>query len=160
METAPLFLDLGKPKPTLRQIEWRFVLVLSRTLIQTRKICERRNLFSVFFISAHPAIGQTQCECRIRIIGRAFNGEPGPGDLGVGLLLDLLLGLVNFAQIARRRVDQAGEIEHLGIFTDTCDPASVEARARYWAEKAAKMPASGSSIQNDRSKPLPSSAIV
>lgn len=37
----------------------------------------------------------------------------------------------------------AGEIEHLGIFTDTCDPGAVTARARYWAEKAAKMPADG-----------------
>lgn len=37
----------------------------------------------------------------------------------------------------------AGEIEHLGIFTDTCDPGTVTARARYWAEKAAKMPADG-----------------
>ena len=38
---------------------------------------------------------------------------------------------------------EAGTIEHLGIFTDTCDPVSVPARARYWAEKAAKMPADG-----------------
>ena len=38
---------------------------------------------------------------------------------------------------------EAGEIEHLGTFTDTCDPAAVPARARYWAEKAAKMPADG-----------------
>jgi enoyl-CoA hydratase/carnithine racemase len=38
---------------------------------------------------------------------------------------------------------EAGTVEHLGIFTDTCDPASVPARARYWAEKAAKMPADG-----------------
>jgi len=38
---------------------------------------------------------------------------------------------------------QAGEIEHLGIFTETCDSGSVSARARYWAEKAAKMPADG-----------------
>jgi enoyl-CoA hydratase len=38
---------------------------------------------------------------------------------------------------------EAGEIEHLGVFTDTCDPGSVTARARYWAEKAAKMPADG-----------------
>ncbi|MFP1150774.1 enoyl-CoA hydratase/isomerase family protein [Mycobacterium sherrisii] len=37
----------------------------------------------------------------------------------------------------------AGEIEHLGIFTETCDPGVVTARARYWAEKAAKMPADG-----------------
>ena len=38
---------------------------------------------------------------------------------------------------------EAGAVEHLGVFTDTCDPASVTARARYWAEKAAKMPADG-----------------
>jgi len=38
---------------------------------------------------------------------------------------------------------EAAAIEHLGIFTDTCDPAAVPARARYWAEKAAKMPADG-----------------
>ncbi|MFI5507521.1 enoyl-CoA hydratase/isomerase family protein [Mycobacterium sp. NPDC051804] len=38
---------------------------------------------------------------------------------------------------------EAGAVEHLGVFTETCDPASVTARARYWAEKAAKMPADG-----------------
>src|ERR1700753_4130461 len=38
---------------------------------------------------------------------------------------------------------EAGAIEHLGIFTDTCDPGLVSVRARYWAEKAAKMPADG-----------------
>ncbi|OBK40794.1 enoyl-CoA hydratase [Mycobacterium sp. 1245111.1] len=38
---------------------------------------------------------------------------------------------------------EAGSIENLGIFTETCDPACVTARARYWAEKAAKMPADG-----------------
>jgi enoyl-CoA hydratase/carnithine racemase len=37
----------------------------------------------------------------------------------------------------------AGELEHLGVFTETCDPDAVTARARYWAEKAAKMPADG-----------------
>jgi len=40
-------------------------------------------------------------------------------------------------------VIEAGEVEQLGIFTDTCDPSAVSARARYWAEKAAKMPADG-----------------
>jgi enoyl-CoA hydratase len=38
---------------------------------------------------------------------------------------------------------EAGAIEHLGVFTETCDPASVPARAGYWAQKAAKMPADG-----------------
>ncbi len=38
---------------------------------------------------------------------------------------------------------EAGTIEHLGVFTDTCDAEDVGARARYWAEKVAKMPADG-----------------
>jgi enoyl-CoA hydratase len=38
---------------------------------------------------------------------------------------------------------EAAAVEHLGVFTETCDPAAVSARARYWAEKAAKMPADG-----------------
>lgn len=38
---------------------------------------------------------------------------------------------------------EAGAIEHLGIFTDTCDADQVTARAQYWAAKAAKMPADG-----------------
>jgi enoyl-CoA hydratase/carnithine racemase len=38
---------------------------------------------------------------------------------------------------------EAGTIEHLGIFTETCTAEHVGARARYWAEKAAKMPADG-----------------
>ena len=37
----------------------------------------------------------------------------------------------------------AEAVENLGIFTETCDPDEVVARARYWAEKAAKMPADG-----------------
>ncbi|WP_036358004.1 enoyl-CoA hydratase/isomerase family protein [Mycobacterium asiaticum] len=38
---------------------------------------------------------------------------------------------------------EAGDLAQFGIFTETCDPGSVTARARYWAEKAAKMPADG-----------------
>ncbi|OMC03273.1 enoyl-CoA hydratase [Mycobacterium sp. NS-7484] len=37
----------------------------------------------------------------------------------------------------------AGAVEHLGIFTDTCEADQVTARAQYWAAKAAKMPADG-----------------
>jgi enoyl-CoA hydratase len=38
---------------------------------------------------------------------------------------------------------EAEAFEHLGIFTETCSAEAVTARARYWAEKAAKMPADG-----------------
>lgn len=37
----------------------------------------------------------------------------------------------------------AESVEHLGVFTETCAPEAVTARARYWAQKAAKMPADG-----------------
>src|ERR1700754_1496449 len=38
---------------------------------------------------------------------------------------------------------EAGAVEHLGIFTETCDPSKGMGRAQDWAEKAAKMPAHG-----------------
>lgn len=38
---------------------------------------------------------------------------------------------------------EASSVEQSGVFTETCDPAELTARARYWAEKAAKMPADG-----------------
>jgi enoyl-CoA hydratase/carnithine racemase len=40
----------------------------------------------------------------------------------------------------------AGEIEHLGIFTDVCEPESVATRAEAWAQKVARMPADGLAI--------------
>ena len=38
---------------------------------------------------------------------------------------------------------EAATIEHLGVFTEMVDDADVEARADWWARKAAKMPADG-----------------
>ncbi len=40
-------------------------------------------------------------------------------------------------------ISEAAEVEHLGVFTETCAPEAVSARAEYWARKAAKMPADG-----------------
>jgi enoyl-CoA hydratase/carnithine racemase len=37
----------------------------------------------------------------------------------------------------------AASLEHLGVFTDVADDAQVEARAAWWAQKVAKMPADG-----------------
>jgi enoyl-CoA hydratase/carnithine racemase len=37
----------------------------------------------------------------------------------------------------------ASTVEHLGVFTEVVDDARVEARATWWAEKAARMPADG-----------------
>lgn len=38
---------------------------------------------------------------------------------------------------------EAAAVEHLGVFTETCDAADVSARARFWAQKVARMPADG-----------------
>jgi len=38
---------------------------------------------------------------------------------------------------------EAGEVAHLGVFTEVVEPDAVEARAAWWAEKASRMPADG-----------------
>jgi len=38
---------------------------------------------------------------------------------------------------------EAGQLAHLGVFTEVVDPGSVEARAAWWAEKVSRMPADG-----------------
>jgi len=38
---------------------------------------------------------------------------------------------------------EAGQLEHLSIFTEVVDDADVAARAAWWAKKAARMPADG-----------------
>ena len=38
---------------------------------------------------------------------------------------------------------EAATLEHLGVFTEMVDDADVEARATWWAQKVAKMPADG-----------------
>ena len=37
----------------------------------------------------------------------------------------------------------AGEVAHLGVFTEVVEPDTVTARAAWWAEKASRMPADG-----------------
>jgi enoyl-CoA hydratase len=38
---------------------------------------------------------------------------------------------------------EAGELAHLGVFTEVVEPDAVTARAAWWADKAARMPADG-----------------
>jgi enoyl-CoA hydratase len=40
----------------------------------------------------------------------------------------------------------AGEIEHLGIFTEVCDDDQVAPRAEHWAARVSRMPADGLAI--------------
>lgn len=38
---------------------------------------------------------------------------------------------------------EAGELAHLGVFTEVVEPSAVSARADWWAEKVSRMPADG-----------------
>lgn len=38
---------------------------------------------------------------------------------------------------------EAGDVAHLGVFTEVVEPDTVGARAAWWAEKASRMPADG-----------------
>lgn len=85
----------------------------------------------------------------ISVIGRATRiGMPATRFLGPALG-SLHMFFHRLGPVLARRllltgdIITADEVEHLGVFTETCDPGAVRARARYWAEKAAKMPADG-----------------
>uniref|UniRef100_A0A5Q5BHY3 Enoyl-CoA hydratase/isomerase n=2 Tax=unclassified Mycobacterium TaxID=2642494 RepID=A0A5Q5BHY3_MYCSS len=87
--------------------------------------------------------------CDIAVIGRGTEiGMPATRFLGPALG-SLHMFFHRLGPVLARRllltgdIVDAGSLEHLGIFTETCDDAMVSARARYWAQKAAKMPADG-----------------
>lgn len=87
--------------------------------------------------------------CDIAVIGRdAKIGMPATRFLGPALG-SLHMFFHRLGPVLARRllltgdIIEADSVEHLGVFTETCDPAMVGPRARYWAEKAAKMPADG-----------------
>ncbi|MGV0837271.1 enoyl-CoA hydratase/isomerase family protein [Mycolicibacterium thermoresistibile] len=87
--------------------------------------------------------------CDISVIGRDTKiGMPATRFLGPALG-SLHMFFHRLGPVLARRllltgdIIEAGSIEQFGIFTETCDPAMVGPRARYWAEKAAKMPADG-----------------
>jgi enoyl-CoA hydratase/carnithine racemase len=44
---------------------------------------------------------------------------------------------------------RAAELERLSIFTEVTDDAAVEARADWWARKAARMPADGVAVAKE-----------
>lgn len=87
--------------------------------------------------------------CDIAVVGRSTQlGMPATRFLGPALG-SLHMFFHRLGPVLARRllltgdiVDAAG-LEHLGVFTETCADDKVPARARYWAQKVAKMPADG-----------------
>lgn len=88
----------------------------------------------------------------IAVVGRdAKLGMPGARLLGPALG-NLHLFFWRLGPVLARRLlltgdtVTAGELEHLGVFTDVCDPDRVADRAEMWAQKVARMPADGLAI--------------
>jgi len=88
----------------------------------------------------------------ISVIGRdAKVGMPGARLLGPALG-NLHLFFYRLGPVLARRllltgdVMEAGELEHLGIFTEVCEPEDVARRAELWAAKVSRMPADGLAI--------------
>jgi enoyl-CoA hydratase/carnithine racemase len=88
----------------------------------------------------------------LAVVGRdAKLGMPGARLLGPALG-NLHLFFWRLGPVLARRLlltgdtVTAGELEHLGVFTDVCDPDRVAERAEGWAQKVARMPADGLAI--------------
>ena len=133
---------------------------------QRRRLGVDRQTFSFYDQYAHfPKITVAQVETYalggafelalmsdISVAGRdAKIGMPGARLLGPALG-NLHLFFYRLGPVLARRLlltgdtIQAGEVEHLGIFTETCDPAEVAARTERYAAKVARMPADGLAI--------------
>jgi enoyl-CoA hydratase len=90
--------------------------------------------------------------CDLAVVGRdAQLGMPGAKLLGPALG-NLHLFFYRLGPVLARRLlltgdtVAAGELEHLGLFTEVCEPEAVAGRAEAWAEKVARMPADGLAI--------------
>jgi enoyl-CoA hydratase/carnithine racemase len=88
----------------------------------------------------------------LAVVGRdAQVGMPGARLLGPALG-NLHLFFYRLGPVLARRLlltgdtVAAGELEHLGLFTEVCDSDAVADRAEEWAHKVARMPADGLAI--------------
>jgi enoyl-CoA hydratase len=88
----------------------------------------------------------------IAVVGRdAKLGMPGARLLGPALG-NLHLFFHRLGPVLTRRLlltgdtITGGDVEHLGVFTEVCDPDAVGERAELWATKVSRMPADGLAI--------------
>lgn len=133
---------------------------------QRRRLGVDRQTFSFYDQYAHfPKVTVAQVETYalggafelalmsdISVAGRdAKVGMPGARLLGPALG-NLHLFFYRLGPVLARRllltgdVVTAGELEHLGIFTEVCDPADVVARTERYAAQVSRMPADGLAI--------------
>jgi enoyl-CoA hydratase len=88
----------------------------------------------------------------LAVVGRdARIGMPGAQLLGPALG-NLHLFFYRLGPVLSRRLLLTGDtmpahdVEHLGVFTEVCDPSRVAERAELWATRVARMPADGLAI--------------
>jgi enoyl-CoA hydratase len=88
----------------------------------------------------------------LAVVGRdARLGMPGTQLLGPALG-NLHLFFYRLGPVLARRLlltgdtITGGDVEHLGVFTEVCDPERVGTRAEHWAARVARMPADGLAI--------------
>jgi enoyl-CoA hydratase/carnithine racemase len=88
----------------------------------------------------------------LAVVGRdARLGMPGARLLGPALG-NLHLFFYRLGPVLARRMlltgdtVSAAELEHLGLFTEVCEPTCVAERTEHWAAKVARMPADGLAI--------------
>jgi enoyl-CoA hydratase/carnithine racemase len=133
---------------------------------QRRRLGVDRESFSFYHeLMAYPKVTVAQVEtyalgggfeialmADIAVVARdAKLGMPGARLLGPALG-NLHLFFHRLGPVLSRRLlltgdtVTGGDVEHLGIFTEVCDPADVAGRAERWAAKAARMPADGIAI--------------
>ncbi|TMK56231.1 MAG: enoyl-CoA hydratase/isomerase family protein [Actinobacteria bacterium] len=88
----------------------------------------------------------------LAVVGRGAElGMPGTRLLGPALG-NLHLFFHRLGPVLSRRLlftgetVKAGEVEHLGLFTEVCDDPEVARRTEWWAERVTRMPADGLAI--------------
>jgi enoyl-CoA hydratase/carnithine racemase len=133
---------------------------------QRRRIGVDRESFGFYHeLMAYPKVTVAQVEtyalggafemalmADLAVVGRdAKLGMPGARLLGPALG-NLHLFFHRLGPVLTRRLlltgdtITAGEIEHLGVFTEVCEAADVADHAERWAGKVARMPADGIAI--------------
>ncbi len=98
--------------PARREIEGRLVVLLGGAGVEAGEIRRGGNLLAVLDVAFHRAVAEAEGEGGIGVVVGAVDGEAGFADEGLGLLLDLGLGLDGLAEGAGLGVDRAGDFDH------------------------------------------------
>ena len=86
--------------------------MFGRTLIQTGKIGECGDLFSVLFVTANCSVGKSQCKGRIRVTARAFEVNRAFAISAYACFLISSCALISLSRFSCLCIDHVREIDH------------------------------------------------